>query len=128
LQRHVLLGVAGTQREQHQPQQQPGHAQECWSPKHAWPLDLSAVPQPNFELVGVAIGNGLTDPKPQTRALASELFSSLRCSQQLRMPGCCGISNTMWGQSVAELMYQSQQVCAWPANVSPPEWQCLSVL
>jgi vitellogenic carboxypeptidase-like protein len=34
-----------------------------------------SVPEPNFQLAGIAIGNGLTDPIPQTRALGSVTFN-----------------------------------------------------
>lgn len=58
-----------------QPGQQQGGEARCWQPRHPRPLDAAAVPAPNFRLAGVAIGNGLTDPTPQTRALAGVVFS-----------------------------------------------------
>jgi len=74
---YVLGGKQPLQQEilplQHrQQQQQQGRDASCWVPRQTRPLNLSSVPLPNFDLVGVAIGNGLTDPLPQTRALASE--------------------------------------------------------
>jgi hypothetical protein len=53
-----------------QPGLQQGGGARCWQPRHPRPLGAAAVPAPNFRLAGVAIGNGLTDPTPQTRALA----------------------------------------------------------
>lgn len=77
---YVLGGKQPLQQEilplQHrQQQQQQGRDASCWVPRQTRPLNLSSVPLPNFDLVGVAIGNGLTDPLPQTRALASVAYN-----------------------------------------------------
>jgi hypothetical protein len=51
-----------------------GPKADCWAPRHrVWSsIGQDPPPTPNFKLMGVAIGNGLTDPTPQTRALASK--------------------------------------------------------
>lgn len=85
---HILGGKQPLQQEtaprqrRQQQQQQQGRDARCWVPRQTRPLNLSSVPLPNFVLVGVAIGNGLTDPLPQTRALASE---------------CCAVATISWG-------------------------------
>jgi vitellogenic carboxypeptidase-like protein len=42
------------------------------------------VPEPNFQLAGIAIGNGLTDPIAQTRALGSVTFNFGLISESTR--------------------------------------------
>lgn len=43
--------------------------------QHARQLHGDDVPPPNFHLSGIAIGNGLTDPVSQTRALAGVIYN-----------------------------------------------------
>lgn len=108
--RHCRRSMSKTQREQHsqdskqqhsgataawrrllhkqQHHQQPSQQQQqaCWTPKHAWPQGQPLPPPVNFQLMGVAIGNGLVDPLPQTRALASECAFVSMCAL-----GCSGV-------------------------------------
>lgn len=73
---------------QQQQQQQPPMS-PCWSPTRSRGLNLTSVPLPTFKLVGVAIGNGLTDPRPQTRALASTLMLFLQQLYRLAYTALC---------------------------------------
>jgi vitellogenic carboxypeptidase-like protein len=57
-----LLRHAPQQQQQQQQQQAPSSFDD-------------GVPEPNFQLAGIAIGNGLTDPIAQTRALGSVTFN-----------------------------------------------------
>ncbi|WIA07938.1 hypothetical protein OEZ85_007415 [Tetradesmus obliquus] len=64
LRRRALQRCPGLLRHaQQQPQQQQGVKFQ------------DGVPDPNFQLAGIAIGNGLTDPIAQTRALGSVTFN-----------------------------------------------------
>jgi vitellogenic carboxypeptidase-like protein len=69
LRRRALQRCPGLLR--HAPQQQQRQQQQ----QQAASSFDDGVPEPNFQLAGIAIGNGLTDPIAQTRALGSVTFN-----------------------------------------------------
>ncbi|PNW88027.1 hypothetical protein CHLRE_01g011300v5 [Chlamydomonas reinhardtii] len=72
---HYILqvGEEAGQHQHQQGQQQPGSKGPLLSRRRSLPLGQSA---PVFKLAGIAIGNGLTDPRAQTQTLAAAAYYS----------------------------------------------------